>query len=161
MWYACIQTCYVIRIKRKRRYTANSLGILRRKSQSSLTYVFNVFASGFNSVPRNSLCRCIGENRPAMIGLLFKVGGGCISMNSAFDSVTSSIISLLLWILGKTYSWLVFQSKLVIGSCSFSVKQSSCFFTSDLTKKHMRFTDQQGHQKGLILGHLTVQIKTR
>ena len=63
-----------------------------------------------------------------MIGLLFKVEGGCISINSAFDCVTFSIMSLLLWIFGKTYRWLVFQSKLVIKSCSLSVRQSSCFF---------------------------------
>ena len=87
---------------------------------------------GFNDVSKNSHNRCVWEDVAAMIGLLFKVESGCISINSAFDCVTCSIMSLLLWIFGKTYKLLVFQSKLGIKSRSFSVKQSSCFFTSDL-----------------------------
>ena len=54
------------------------------------------------------------------------------SVSSAVVSVVFSVVSLFLWILGKTYRWLVFQSKLVIKSFSLSVKQSLCFFTSAL-----------------------------
>ena len=53
------------------------------------------FAMGFNNVSKNSLYRCVGEDGPAMIGLLFKVEDGIISINSAFDCVTFSIVSLI------------------------------------------------------------------